>query len=493
MYQNNRSSHLRLPPRSISCPQIWHERRKKKKAQTSQAVSPGPAVARSTLSWIAIIFYTSVHVQTRVNRTLCVPEHLRRKPEPLDHIGRQGEDRVDLAVRPAVVLPYLIQVPYEAEPAYPKEGVVHVRHVEGPVGDAAVVLVLAAQYESPQHPRVDPPHPPHDRERRQYPPAVADVGLLLRPAVEPAAVALPLGEPPREEVSAGVRVGPRRLAEEVERPRDGQGPDAAEDLSRVGLGPGHASEAAVEVAAGYDVPHGRLGVYHGRILALAAVVRPALFPVACPGGQRKPAQEGEARQRAVAESRVDLPPPVAAERPVGVLQARDEPHDAVAVETVVVERAGHGEDLQRRERVQEVPVVRDRSHSPFPPAAARAVAPEPARRRVVAVEDEVYDRPALRPVRRPAEAHEGVHVVLAAEEGHGPERPVHARHAKVLSCGALVARGRIEPVAERGDVVHVLCVVERPDAGGGRAAAAALLIRHDDRTTTEGPPSPTAQ
>ena len=42
-------------------------------------------------------------------------------------------------------------------------------------------------------------HLPHDAQRRQHPPAVTHVRQLLRPAVQPTRLDLPLREPPTEE------------------------------------------------------------------------------------------------------------------------------------------------------------------------------------------------------------------------------------------------------------------------------------------------------
>ncbi len=64
--------------------------------------------------------------------------------------------------------------------------------------------------------------------------------LLLRPAVEPARVALPLAEPPPQQLLVRLR---------VQRVADGKRAHAGEDLARVRLGARHAAEAAVEVAA----------------------------------------------------------------------------------------------------------------------------------------------------------------------------------------------------------------------------------------------------
>ncbi len=74
--------------------------------------------------------------------------------------------------------PDLLHVSDEAQPAQAEERVVHVRHVPRPVGYPAVLVVLTIQYELSQPGRVYPSHPTNDGQRREYPPAVANVSLL---------------------------------------------------------------------------------------------------------------------------------------------------------------------------------------------------------------------------------------------------------------------------------------------------------------------------
>ena len=111
--------------------------------------------------------------------------------------------------------------------------------------DAAPFLVLAVEDEGPQRCAVHPVRAPQDGERRQHPPRVADVRQLLRAAVEAAGRHLALRQPPAEQVRVHV----------LQTAPQGEGGDARENLPRVRLGPRHAAEAAVEVAAARDVGH----------------------------------------------------------------------------------------------------------------------------------------------------------------------------------------------------------------------------------------------
>lgn len=80
-------------------------------------------------------------------------------------------------------------------------------------------------------------HPPEYAQRGEDPPRVAHVRLLLGAPVQPARVALPLRQPPAEQV----------LVHEVQRVSDGQRAHAAEDLARMRLRTRHCAETSIEV------------------------------------------------------------------------------------------------------------------------------------------------------------------------------------------------------------------------------------------------------
>jgi hypothetical protein len=81
-------------------------------------------------------------------------------------------------------------------------------------------------------------YPAQDTERRQNPPGVANVCLLLGPAVEPTRVALALRQPPAQQV----------LVHVVEPFADRQRADAAEDLAGMRLCSRYCPETTVEIA-----------------------------------------------------------------------------------------------------------------------------------------------------------------------------------------------------------------------------------------------------
>eukprot|EP00964_Phaeocystis_antarctica_P072914 scaffold44695_cov65-Phaeocystis_antarctica.AAC.2 len=212
----------------------------------------------------------------------------------------------------------------QREAGDPEEGVEDVGLVARLVGDAAVVLVLRVQDELPQRRPVDPAVSLEQYERREHPPRVAHVRVLLRPAVEPAARRLPLAQPPAQQVALAL----------LEGTRDRQRADAREDLARVALAPGHAAEAAVEVLARLDVVD-RVG-HVERV---------------------EPAEQRGTAEGAVGEPRVDLAPLVAEEGAVGLLHAGDVPQHARRLEPV--ERVVEHEDLHGAQRVEHVRVVPD--------------------------------------------------------------------------------------------------------------------------------------
>lgn len=143
--------------------------------------------------------------------------------------------------------------PQQAEAGHAEARVPDVDHVAGPVGDAARLGVLAAQDEADEGGAVDPVRAADDLQAAEDPPAVADVLVLLRAAVEAAAGDLALGEPAAEAVGVDETLV-------VEAPRDGQRRDAREDLARVRLGARADAVPAVEVGAGGDVRHGPVDV-----------------------------------------------------------------------------------------------------------------------------------------------------------------------------------------------------------------------------------------
>lgn len=128
-----------------------------------------------------------------------------------------------------------------------------VDHVPRPVRDAARLGVLAAQDEADEGRAVDPVRAADDLQAAEDPPAVADVLVLLRAAVEAAPRDLALGEPAAEAVCVDETLV-------VETSRDGQRRDAREDLARVRLGARADAVPAVEVGAGGDVRHGPVDV-----------------------------------------------------------------------------------------------------------------------------------------------------------------------------------------------------------------------------------------
>lgn len=176
-----------------------------------------------------------------------------------------------------------------------------VDHVAGPVGDAACDGVLAAQDEADEGVAVDPVGAADDLQAAEDPPAITNVLVLLRAAVEPAAGDLALGEPAAQAVP---------VDEVVQAARDGQRRDAREDLARVRLCPRADAVAAVEVGAGCDVAYCLVDV-----------------------DEVQQSQEGEGVEGAVQEARVLLAPLVACEGAcLTVLQVCNDCEGCVSVE-----------------------------------------------------------------------------------------------------------------------------------------------------------------
>lgn len=119
----------------------------------------------------------------------------------------------------------------------------NVHHVTGPVREATVFGILAVQDEVDQGLPVDPVDTIDYFKATQYPPTIAHVLLLLRPAVEPASRKLPLAQPAAELL----------MLHEIKAPCDGESSDASKDLGSVGLCPGFRSIAAVKIRARGDV------------------------------------------------------------------------------------------------------------------------------------------------------------------------------------------------------------------------------------------------
>eukprot|EP00315_Gephyrocapsa_oceanica_P014834 CAMPEP_0185348804 /NCGR_PEP_ID=MMETSP1364-20130426/1949_1 /TAXON_ID=38817 /ORGANISM="Gephyrocapsa oceanica, Strain RCC1303" /LENGTH=395 /DNA_ID=CAMNT_0027948265 /DNA_START=137 /DNA_END=1324 /DNA_ORIENTATION=+ len=251
-----------------------------------------------------------------------------------------------------------------------EEGVEDVREVSRLVGDATVLLVLAGEDEAAQRLAVDPPVPPQQAHRRQHPPRVAHVRVLLRPAVESASGRLPLAEPP------GKLLAPHA----AQLAADGECTHAGEDLPRVRLAARLAAVPAVEVLARTHVPH-RGG--HVDVAELS--------------------EERRAAERAVREAGVHLAPLVSGEGAVRPLQRGDVPHHAPGVDSV--QRAEEREHLHGGERVEHMRVVAE--------VAAEAAAA------ALAGADEGDD---LRCVER----------LQLAEEVQSAGAPVDAREAEVL-------------------------------------------------------------
>eukprot|EP00632_Arachnochrysis_sp_CCMP2950_P008769 CAMPEP_0185703432 /NCGR_PEP_ID=MMETSP1164-20130828/14502_1 /TAXON_ID=1104430 /ORGANISM="Chrysoreinhardia sp, Strain CCMP2950" /LENGTH=368 /DNA_ID=CAMNT_0028370719 /DNA_START=213 /DNA_END=1315 /DNA_ORIENTATION=- len=339
-------------------------------------------------------------------------EEGRGEVERADEVDGERVDGVDVPprvwepVRPAILMirgttaGEVAASVEQRKPADAEEGVEDVGHVPRSIGDAAVG-VLAAQDEPPQRVGVDPVVAAEDAHRAEDPPRVAHVGLLLGAPVEAAAVALPLGEPPAEQIAVD---GVAQVA------RDGEGRDAAEDLARVRLGARDGAVAAVEVAAAAH--EARRGARVDEIEA---------------------AEDGERRERAVREPRVDLAPLVAAERAVvAVLERRDVVGRGGGVASV--ELAEHRERLERRQRVQQVSVL-------------RLGAAEAARVGVLAPEDPRDER---RRVEHLAD--------VAAEDRHRRDAPIHPAHAHILREHVLEA---LAVLGDAPDVRDVALLVER--------------------------------
>mmetsp|Transcript_97540 Transcript_97540/g.272923 ORF Transcript_97540/g.272923 Transcript_97540/m.272923 type:complete len:205 (-) Transcript_97540:1-615(-) len=189
----------------------------------------------------------------------------------------------------------------QGEPGQAEEGVEHIRHISRTVRDSTILLVLRLPDEVRELLAVDPVRAVDGHERRQDPPAVADIRRLLGPAVEAAAGRLPLAEPPTKPVQV----------HDVQCANQRQGLDGAERVGRMGLRPGHWSEGAVVVVASEDPL--RQSIHVDEIQRV---------------------QDGQRRHCAIGEASVHLPPLVAGEGPIWTLEAGDEAGDALSVQPV---------------------------------------------------------------------------------------------------------------------------------------------------------------
>lgn len=294
------------------------------------------------------------------------------------------------------------RVVQQAQPRHAKARVPDVHHVAGPVGDAALLGVLAPQDEGDEGVPVDPVRPADDLQAAQHPPAVAHVLGLLGAAVEPAAGDLALAEPAAQAIAVD-----EASAVAVKPARDGEGRDAGEGLAGMRLGTRADAVSAVEVAASHDVRDGPVDV-----------------------DQVEEAEQGEGVECAIEESSVLLAPLVAGERArLPVLKAGYElAHLGLALSSrlELVEGVHHGEDLHGTDRVEHVGVM------------AWSGGETPAL--VLAREDKINGLSAW----------EGIRV---AEQVEGDEAPVDAVETEMLGQPVVVL---ILPGVEGLNVFHMV-------------------------------------
>src|SRR3569833_1795969 len=96
-------------------------------------------------------------------------------------------------------------------------------HIAGPVRDPPELGILPPKNEFDEFVSIDPVRPVQDGQAAQHPPAVADIFLLLRPAVLVAAVCLSLAEPARQLL----------CFDNIQPSHDGEGCEAGKYLARV--------------------------------------------------------------------------------------------------------------------------------------------------------------------------------------------------------------------------------------------------------------------
>lgn len=138
----------------------------------------------------------------------------------------------------------------QAQTRNTKAGVPDIHHVTRPVRDATLVRVLRAQDEAGELLLVDPVRLANHFQTAQHPPAIAHVLLLLRTTIQAAAGDLPLTQPATQAINVN----------ELLAASDGEGSDAREDLTRVGLGTRADTVAAVKVGARSNVINGLVNI-----------------------------------------------------------------------------------------------------------------------------------------------------------------------------------------------------------------------------------------
>lgn len=127
----------------------------------------------------------------------------------------------------------------------------NVHLVTGSVGKAAVIGILTVQDEVDECLLFDPVDTVDDGKAAQHPPTVANVFLLLGPAVEPASWKLSLTQPAAELL----------VLYKIKTSSDGESSDAGKDLSGMRLCSWLGPVAAVKVRARDDVSDGFINVY----------------------------------------------------------------------------------------------------------------------------------------------------------------------------------------------------------------------------------------
>lgn len=127
-------------------------------------------------------------------------------------------------------------------------------HVARSVRDAAILGILTRENEANEGVTIDPVCEMDQGQAAQDPPTVADIFFLFWTAVEPAPGGLPLAQPPAQLL----------MLDGVQPPGDAQRSKASEDLTRMRLGSGRRSVAAVKVGARNDVGDGLVDINHGQ-------------------------------------------------------------------------------------------------------------------------------------------------------------------------------------------------------------------------------------
>ncbi len=119
-----------------------------------------------------ILFEDGMHPESIAHVAIRIANHLR-------NAGPTSERRpLAMQILCPPPIPNPPHVSGEAQPGHAEKRVVHVQHVPQPAGYPAVLVILTIQYELFQPGRVYPSHPTNDGQCQEYPPAVANVGLL---------------------------------------------------------------------------------------------------------------------------------------------------------------------------------------------------------------------------------------------------------------------------------------------------------------------------